>query len=88
MKLHRLPLGLLETLNDNLFILYKNIICPISMADLKIGFLSAIFKVFPAKGELLVILLDKKHCTEVCWWRARTRTALFALLTVILFPVF
>lgn len=51
---HRLPLSLLETLNDNRFILYKSIICPISVADLKIVFLSVIFKIFfPAKGEAL-----------------------------------
>jgi len=41
---------------------------------------------FPAEGELLVLLLDKKHCTEVCWWRICTVTALLAWMLLFFFP--
>lgn len=73
-----------------LYCMCKKIICPISVADLKIVFLSVIFKIFffPAEGELVVLLLEKKHCTEVHWWRAHIRTALFAQDAAVLFMVF
>lgn len=64
------PFNLLENLNAGVFISYKAAICSVSKANLKIVLLSAIFKIFfPAKGELLVIVLDKKHYAEAYCWR-------------------
>lgn len=63
-----LPLSLLETLYDNSSILYKNIIWPVPVPGLKIVSSQSFSRPFPAEGELLVLLLDQRHCTEVHGW--------------------
>lgn len=49
MKLHSCFISLLDALSGNCSILYRNVICPLSLADVNQVFLLVIFQIFSCK---------------------------------------